>query len=226
MIDYQDARPRWERQEDLIQPVDDNFAVVLPDGNVLVFGGEDPDHTPIYNLVFEMFNPKSGKVKSMVRSAVPRADHTSAVLLPDATVLVMGGDRTDRIPPDLIPGAPRDRDAGVPVAEIYKPPYLFRGARPVITAAPSAIAYGSAFPVSVSGGGEVGSVVLIRPSPQTHKWDWENRYVKLAFDHGDNGTVTVKAPAFPGLAVPGYYMLFVLNERGVPSEAALVHLAL
>jgi hypothetical protein len=227
MIDYQHANPRWQRQEDLIQPVDDNFAVVLPDGNVLVFGGESPGgFTPRYNLTFEMFNPKSGKVKSLVQSSVPRTDHTTAVLLPDATVLVMGGDRTDRIPNNLIPGVPGDRDVGVPVAEVYKPPYLFKGPRPVIEAAPSTIAYGGSFQVRVSGGGEkVDSVVLIRLSPQTHKWDWENRYIKLAFDEGSGGTVSVKAPAFPALVIPGYYMLFVLSD-GVPSEAALVHLPL
>jgi hypothetical protein len=61
------------------------------------------------------------------------------------------------------------------------------------------------------------------PSPQTHKWDWGNRYVELAFDRGENGRLTVVAPATPGLAVPGYYMLFVLNHAGVPSEAELVH---
>ena len=61
------------------------------------------------------------------------------------------------------------------------------------------------------------------PSPQTHKWDWGNRYVELAFDKGENGRLTVVAPAVAGLALPGYYMLFVLSDAGVPSEAELVH---
>jgi hypothetical protein len=34
----------------------------------------------------------------------------------------------------------------------------------------------------------------------------------------------VAAPAAAGLAVPGFYMLFVVSEEGVPSVAKLVHL--
>lgn len=77
----------------------------------------------------------------------------------------------------------------------------------------------------MSGGKKIDSVVLIRLSPQTHKWDWENRYIELALDQVRDGTVTVKAPKFPALVIPGYYMLFVLSD-GVPSEAALVLLPL
>jgi hypothetical protein len=227
MIDYQDEYPYWKRKEDLLHPVSDNFATVLPSGEVLVFGGEaDGDYEPKYNLTYEMFNPKTGEMTSLVQSSVPRADHTTAVLLPDATVLIMGGDRTDRVPDDLIPGVEGDRDAGVPVAEVYEPPYLFKGPRPVIKSAPHTIAYGSWFEVKVSGNAKkIDSVVLIRLSPQTHKWDWENRYIKLAFDKENHGTLRIKAPKFRALAIPGYYMLFVLRD-GVPSKAKLVKLPL
>jgi hypothetical protein len=226
MIDFQDDHPRWEPQEDLLHPVSDNFAVVLPTSEVLVLGGEaDGDYEPKYNLTYEMFNPKTGKVKSLVQSAVPRADHTTALLLPDATVLVMGGDRTDRVPDDLIPGVPGDPDVGVPVAEVYKPPYLFKGPRPVIEDAPSTIEYGSSFQVKVKGGGKkIDSVVLIRLSPQTHKLAWESVHIELTFDKNKHG-VKVKAPKYPSLAIPGFYMLFVLKD-GVPSKAELVKLPL
>jgi hypothetical protein len=68
--------------------------------------------------------------------------------------------------------------------------------------------------------------VLIRIVPVTHNWDWGNRYVKLwskEKDHKD-GEVRVQAPAAPGLAVPGYYMLFAVSDDGVPGEATFVHL--
>jgi hypothetical protein len=39
-----------------------------------------------------------------------------------------------------------------------------------------------------------------------------------------NSHLIVRAPATPGLAVPGYYMLFVVSDEGVPSEARLIHL--
>lgn len=232
MIDYQDQDPQWRRQEDLLLPVSDNYAAVLPDGNVLIVGGEvDGDAVdqgaPPYSLHYQMFDPKSGEIGALGESSVPRLDHTTMVLLPDASVLVMGSDRTELLPEDLVPGVDTDRDTGVPVAQVYKPPYLFKGPRPVIEDAPDEIAYGSSFDVQVSGPSiRIGSVVLIRPSPQTHKWDWGNRHIELAFDTGENGRLTVVAPGAPGLAVPGYYMLFVLNHVGVPSEAELVHFSI
>jgi len=183
-----------------------------------------------------MFDPATGKVQVLGATTVPLRDHTTMVLLPDATVLVGGSDRSNMLPRDLAPvpgGAPTDdRDSGVPVFSVYKPPYLFKGPRPVIEEAPEEIKYGSKFEVEVSGvSGDVGSVALVMPSPQTHKWDWGNRYVKLSFkakkEKKKKGEgvyeLKVSAPAQPGLALPGYYMLFVLSEEGVPSEAKLVH---
>ena len=82
---------------------------------------------------------------------MPRLDHTTMVLLPDASVLIAGSDRTELLPDDLIPGVEADRDTGVPVAQVYKPPYLFKGRRPVIEDAPDEIAYGSTFDLQVSG---------------------------------------------------------------------------
>ena len=226
MIDYQEPDPQWQRHEDLLLPVHNNYAAVLPDGKVLIVGGEvDEDSVaagaPAQSLHYQMFDPESGKITALGEFPVPRLDHTSMVLLPDASVLVMGSDRTELLPDNLVPGVEADRDTGVPVAQVYKPPYLFKGPRPIIKDAPDEIAYGSSFDVKVSG--RIGSVVLIMPSPQTHKWDWGNRYVELAFDKGENGRLTVVAPAVPGLALPGYYMLFVLSDAGVPSEAELVH---
>ncbi|HZA67843.1 MAG TPA: galactose oxidase early set domain-containing protein [Geminicoccaceae bacterium] len=229
MIDYQEPAPRWRRQEDLLLPVSDNYAAVLPDGRVLIVGGEvDGDAVdlgaPAQSLHYQMFNPRTGNIRALGETPVPRLDHTSMLLLPDASVLVMGTDRTELVADDLIPGVEGDRDMGVPVAQVYKPPYLFKGPRPVIEDAPEEIAYGGSFDVQVSGSSaRIGSIVLIMPSPQTHKWDWGNRYVELAFDKGKNGRLSVVAPAAPGLALPGYYMLFVVTYAGVPSEAKLVH---
>ena len=37
-----------------------------------------------------------------------------------------------------------------------------------------------------------------------------------------DGAVSITAPANANLAPPGYYMLFVVNDSGVPSEAAMI----
>ncbi len=224
MIDFQASIPRWERQQDLIQPATQNNAVVLPDGKVVIMGGRSGRGTSLVNsFQYQMFDPQSGETKPLVETTVARHDHSTALLLPDATVITMGGNRTD------LSGDPTEagRNKGVPVAQVYYPSYLFKGARPVIKAAPTEISYGSSFRVRVSGeweSGQIESVVMIRMGPITHNWDWGNRFVSLAFARHRGRRLIVKAPAVPGLAVPGYYMLFVVSENGVPSVAKVVHL--
>jgi hypothetical protein len=223
MIDFQGNNPQWERQEDLVQAATQNNAVVLPDGQVLIIGGASGRGASFVNSFrLQMFDPDSGKIRTLVSTNVPRHDHSTALLSPDATVYIMGGNRTD-----LVPGS---RDAGVPVLQIYYPAYLFQGPRPLMEQAPAQIFYGTGFELQSSD--KIKSVVLIRMGPVTHNWDWGNRYVRLAFDEseaedeegGKLRELHVQSPALPALAIPGYYMLFVVNEEGVPSVAKLVHL--
>jgi hypothetical protein len=47
--------------------------------------------------------------------------------------------------------------------------------------------------------------------------------VKLAFKQ-TGGTLTVFPPKLPGTAVGGYYMLFITDEAGVPSNGVKVQL--
>jgi hypothetical protein len=47
------------------------------------------------------------------------------------------------------------------------------------------------------------------------------RYLPLTFTTG-TGTLNVTAPANANLAPPGYYMLFIVNNQGIPSIAAPV----
>jgi hypothetical protein len=111
------------------------------------------------------------------------------------------------------------------VAQIYQPPYLFKGGfRPVIQDAPDKITYHQRFNIRVSEDtGTIQSVALIAFGPITHNWDWGKRYIKLWFKQSGK-KLLVQAPANPGLAVPSYYMLFTVDEKGVPSVAKLIHL--
>jgi hypothetical protein len=52
----------------------------------------------------------------------------------------------------------------------------------------------------------------------------DQRYVELRFDRNGPDRLTVEAPPDRHVAPPGFYMLFLLSEGGVPSEAKFVHL--
>ena len=55
----------------------------------------------------------------------------------------------------------------------------------------------------------------------THAFGMDQREVGLAFTAG-SGSLTVTAPPNGNIAPPGYYMLFILNNSGVPSVSTFV----
>jgi PKD repeat protein len=149
----------------------------------------------------------------------PRLYHSNALLLPDATVLLAGGNPT--------------RGTFERHLEIYSPAYLFKAdgtaaTRPVITsitpAPPASVGYGATFQVQTPDASNIGSVALVRPGAPTHAFDMEQRHVKLAFTAG-SGVLNVTTPPNGNIAPPGYYMLFILNSAGTPSIATFVRLA-
>jgi Domain of unknown function (DUF1929) len=219
MIDFQDDNPSWQLQDPLIQPASQNNAVVLPNGKVVIFGGAQGRGPWENSFHLQLFDPEDGSITPLVETKVPRHDHATFALLADGSVLMMGGNATD------LANDPERTDAGVPVAQIYRPSYFFGGARPEIEDAPDKLGYGGTLTVQISdqGADEIGSVVLQRIGPVTHNWDWGNRHVKLWFEQ-DEEQLKVRSPAAPGLAVPGYYLLFVVSKDGVPSQARIVHL--
>jgi hypothetical protein len=95
-----------------------------------------------------------------------------------------------------------------------------RSSRPQIVRAPDEIAYG--VPVDLRAAGpadQIGSVVLLRSDHNTRSLTTGDRYVKLAFTKSGSvaGDVRVTAPTVPAQAVPGIYLLFIVDKNGVPS---------
>ena len=110
------------------------------------------------------------------------------------------------------------------VGEIYSPPYLFDGdqlaPRPLIEDAPVAVPYGAPFGIRVR---DAARAVLVAPGATTHGADMNQRLIVLETLRTRDGVgLDVRAPAGPGAAPPGYYMLFVLDNAGTPSVARWV----
>jgi hypothetical protein len=193
-------------------------ATLLPTGEVLVVGGTNGsgfNNAAGSVHAAEIWNPASGTWKTVASNSINRIYHSTAVLLPDARVLVAGaGENFD---PDT-----RTNDVDQFNAELYSPPYLFRGPRPTISSTQVNLAYGSSFTVGTPDAGAIAKVTIVRLSSVTHSFDQNQRFMALTFQATSSG-VTVNAPASPNLAPPGHYLLFLVNAAGVPSVGRFIN---
>jgi len=168
----------------------------------------------IRNAHYLDLRPPASFATGTAASGETRGYHNVALLLPDGRVLIAGGrSRGETGPEDEKPSF-----------RYLLPPYLsLGGSRPVITAAPATIGYGSSFTVEFSGG-PVSELVLMGLGSMTHAFDMNQRYVQLATPSQGATAVQVAGPANIQTAPPGHYMLFVLDQNRVPSVATFVRL--
>jgi hypothetical protein len=190
-------------------------AVLLPSGKILTLGGSTTFNDPASaHLNAETYDPVSSTWTPSGSGAYARLYHSSALLLPDATVWVAGSNP--------------NRDTWEPHMEIYKPPYLFTSSgalatRPTIGTIPSVVGYGQTFTVNTTNASSISQVILMRPGSNTHAFDVEQRLIRMQFTKS-SGRLSVVAPTSQGAAPPGYYMLFIINASGVPSVAKFIRL--
>ncbi|WP_165068180.1 galactose oxidase-like domain-containing protein [Paludisphaera rhizosphaerae] len=230
-IDFTKPMAAWEwvKTDPMNFPRRQHNATLLPDGTVVVMGGTKGNG--FNNLVIgqplrsaELWDPKTGKWKKLAKAAVDRCYHSTAVLLPDATVLNAGGGEYSPNN-DGHPNPPVDTHHD---AQIFSPPYLFlangtRAPRPDITSAPTKVKYGETFTVGTTTPGAIGKVSWVRLSSVTHSFNSNQRINFLTFTP-DAASLKVTAPADPNGCPPGHYMLFLLNNNGVPSIAQTIQI--
>jgi hypothetical protein len=201
IIDLSQSKPEWASTGSMTYARYNHNLVLLADGTVLAVGGNT---SGIYNSPVEqaeLYSPTTGKWTVMASQQANRAHHSTAVLLPDGTVLSAGSDSNTSLDKTV---------------EIFSPPYLFNGARPTITSAPESLVYGEKFTISSPTATSISRVALIKPGVDTHDNNFDQRYVDLTFTTS-NGIITATAPASGNYAPPGYYMLVIVNSSGVPS---------
>lgn len=219
---------------DLSQPRWYGSGVMLPTGQVLAFNGSDRDEVagPGAEIAIrktELFDPATNTWTTLASSHQPRTYHNTAVLLADGRVLVGGHAPISTLYGNdtTVPGGFAPHDGRDPSFEVYSPPYLFHGARPKITRAPSRIAYGKTLRVRTSvAARNVASVVLVRNPAVTHLIDADQRNVVLRVVRARGHVLTLAGPPNGSVAPPGPYMLFV-NRKGtgthptpVPSKSS------
>jgi galactose oxidase len=228
VIDLNAASPQWRATAKMSIGRRHHHATVLPDGTVLVTGGTSGNGGPNFGFndlahpvkYAELWDPATESWTKMAEEDIPRCYHGNAVLLPDARVLSAGGGeyRPDNIHDNDLADSHRD-------AQIFRPPYLFRGPRPTITRAPAEVRYNDSFSVATPDAADVGSVSWMRLSSATHAFNPNQRIIVLDFTTNPaEGSLSVKAPADPNRCPPGHYMLFILNRNKVPSVASIMRI--
>lgn len=210
IINFGEEHPEWRFTESMAHKRLNASAVLLPDGKVMVIGGNSTGQFDDPVFAIQVFDPDTEHWQTVAPMTVPRRYHSTALLLPDGRVLSAGTTPLERIETRM---------------EVYSPYYLFRGARPTLENAPAQISYGQPFEVTYTcAEGSLRRAALIRPGAVTHAFDMDQRYVELSIERSAGATARLIAPPDVHIAPPGYYMLFLLNERDVPSEAAFVRL--
>jgi hypothetical protein len=223
VIDLNVPTPVWRQAAPMHFPRRQHNATLLPDGTVLVTGGTqgagfnnlDPGQ-PVHTA--ELWDPATGQWTLLAEEEVDRCYHSTAVLLPDGRVLSAGGGEYAPTP-----GTVNDPAATHADAQLFSPPYLFKGPRPNLTQAPPSVTYGQSFDVGTPDSRQIAQVSWTRLPSVTHSFDQNQRINFLTFTPGPD-KVTVKAPENANLCPPGHYMLFLLNREKVPSVARIVRI--
>ncbi|MGL4609729.1 MAG: NPCBM/NEW2 domain-containing protein [Trueperaceae bacterium] len=195
-------------------------ATLLADGTVFVNGGNTSgdvfdDTTSVY--ASEIWNPSTGKWTTAATAQKPRNYHAVSLLLPDATVWTAGG------------GGCGNCDENHQNAEIYYPSYLFKkdgsglvASRPRIFSAPNNMTYNQSYTLNVPSAQNMTKVALVALGSVTHAFNMGQHYVPLTINSKSGSSLNITSPSDANIAPPGYYMLFVMNESGVPSIARMI----
>ncbi|HET8951963.1 MAG TPA: Ig-like domain-containing protein [Solirubrobacteraceae bacterium] len=223
IIDINGATPSVTQTQSMAFGRRQNNLTVLADGSVLATGGNSSGaglvdlNNGVYNA--ERWNPATGTWTTLAAESVTRQYHSTAMLLPDGRILSSGGG---------ICGTCDSVGYLAKNAQVFTPPYLFKtdgsgqlADRPVIDAAPAVANYGQPFQVDTAQAGSISKVALLRLGSVTHSVNMEQRYIPLGFTAGA-ASLTATAPANANIAPPGVYMLFVVDNAGVPSVAKMV----
>ena len=219
LIDINSTIPKVTSIDSMKYPRKFHNGVMLPTGEVLVVGGNksgikfaDKDSV----LPIEIWNPQTKKWREGAEISVPRNYHSIALLMPDGRVLSAGGGLCNCIADHMN-------------AQMYSPGYLFKSDgsladRPRITVAPKSIKNGQQF--TLQSDADIKKFSLIKMSATTHGVNSGLRYLAPAFKSLGHGQYRLTAHANRNILTPGYWMLFAINQKGVPSSAKIIHVAL
>lgn len=246
------SQPSFEQDDDMLDGRTMGQFIILPDGKLLVVNGgqngtagystqtlttqsysdmpfgmslaSGPTTTP---AIYDPNAPKGSRWSDagLSSSTFARLYHSSAILLPDASVLIAGSN--PNVDVNITTAFPTTYQA-----EIFYPPYFSASVRPEPTGVPTTLSYGGdSFDITVPASSYSGSandaadnttVVVIRPGFTTHAMNMGQRYLQLnnTYTVQTDGTIILhvaQMPPLPTVFQPGPAFLYV-TINGVPSQ--------
>ncbi|MBR8833706.1 MAG: DUF1929 domain-containing protein [Stigonema ocellatum SAG 48.90 = DSM 106950] len=212
IIDLSATNPKYVPAPYLNYPRTHLSAVLLPDRTVFVSNGSQANEDLAQStLPAEIYNPATNTWTVVETPTVNgRVYHSVALLLPDGTVMIAGGNP--------------QRGTFEPRIEIYSPAYISK-TRPVIQSAPSSVGYGKQITIQTPQAGSIKWVNLIRPMATTHSLDTEQRLVDVPINSRTSSSLTVTVTSNQNLAPTGWYMLSITDNNNIPSVAKWIQLS-
>ncbi|MFE3824361.1 galactose oxidase-like domain-containing protein [Streptomyces sp. NPDC059092] len=218
VVDLKRDNPAFEEGPRLPQGTRYLSSVLLPDDSVFTTGGSSDyrGRSASDVLKAQFYDPKSNTFRRAADPTVGRNYHSEALLLPDGRVVTFGSDPLFDDADNTKLGTFEQR------VEIYTPPYLHgdkaQEKRPKLGAGPQRVGANGRATFRTDHPEAIAKARLMRPSAVTHTTDVEQRSVDLTMKKG-KGSLTVEVPKDRALVPPGWYMLFVTDAAGIPSEA-------
>ncbi|MGX1914396.1 galactose oxidase-like domain-containing protein [Streptomyces phaeochromogenes] len=219
VIDLKKDNPVFEDGPDLPQGTRYLNSVIMPDDSVFTSNGSSDyrGRSASNILKAQFYDPRSNSFRSAASPRVGRNYHSEALLLPDGRVATFGSDPLFDDQQNTKLGHFEQR------MEIYTPPTLHKNAktRPVLGDGPQEVDGEGRATFATRHPDRIVNARLMRPSAVTHTTDVEQRSIALGVTKTKD-SVTVDVPKDRTLVPPGWYMLFVTDTDGTPSEAKWV----
>ena len=206
----------------------------MPDGSVMAIGGVDTPYVDGKPDVLEdrrveeveYFIPGATPLQDYWRTdrdsrvLIPRHYHSTAILLLDGRVMVGGGNVSDEY-------FKVHKERSFREIEIITPDYYNNGPQPEFVVEGDTFSYGEVVPIRLLNDLSVVDLstyaILIRCASFTHGFGYDQRAVRL-YPHGSMTTsrYEIRIPRNGNILPPGYYMWFIVSNKGVPSCGQMV----
>ena len=209
-IDFNVATPPWTEVAPMKYRRSYHTLTVLPDGKVLATGGQnghrrrrrDDGRAAGRDLGSGHEHVDDGGLARAARACTTRR----RVLLPDGRVLLAGGGafgnaKNENSGELVLAAVPLQGPA--PAGHRRAGP---RPLRPVRSRSTRRTRRGSQ------------KVSLVRMGSVTHNFDMDQRFMPLDVTAGSGDSVRSAGPANANVAPPGWYMVFLVDDQGVPSH--------